>query len=237
MIPVSAPLRVHAHLRRSSDGPVRVVHRGRDAVYVDVGGRCVGVIGRRATAVPCALRSLAESFDVGSAHLRDGVLHLDGVPVTVGRLLDVGVPPLAGAASTLTGVETVAEQLGIVLPVITPAVVARLIGRGDGLTPLGDDVLCGWIAVHRAAGVGTPAVDAAVRARLSRTTLLSASLLDCALNGEVVPEFAVYVSALGAPAETDAAAALAAIGHTSGSGLLHGARLALSALHTPGVAA
>ena len=35
----------------------------------------------------------------------------------------------------------------------TPADVAALLGRGDGLTPYGDDVLCGWLAVHRAAGV------------------------------------------------------------------------------------
>ena len=66
-----------------------------------------------------------------------------------------------------------------------------MLGRGDGLTPLGDDVLCGWLALHRAAGVPTPDVDAEVRAEhLHRTTLLSATLLDCALHGEVMPEFA-----------------------------------------------
>ncbi|HEY0952009.1 hypothetical protein, partial [Nocardioides sp.] len=57
MIPVSAPVRVRTWLRSAPDGPVPVLHRGRDAVYVEVTGRCVGVVGRRATAVPCALRA------------------------------------------------------------------------------------------------------------------------------------------------------------------------------------
>ena len=70
----------------------------------------------------------------------------------------------------------------------------------------------------------TPVVDAAVRALLPRTTLLSATLLDCALHGEVLPEFAAYLAALGTPAEPAAPPTLAAVGHTSGAGLLHGAR-------------
>jgi len=113
---------------------------------------------------------------------------------------------------------------------LDPAAVGRLVGRGDGLTPLGDDLLCGWLALHRAAGVTTPEIDAAVLALLHRTTLLSATLLDCALHGEVLPQFAAYVAALGTPHEPTAAAALAAVGHTSGAGLLHGAHLALTEL-------
>ena len=80
-----------------------------------------------------------------------------------------------------------------------------LVGNGGGLTPLGDDVLCGWLAVLVATDRLTDDVTAAVRATLDRTTLLSATLLDCALHGEVLPEFAAYVAALGTPAE-DAAA-------------------------------
>ena len=101
-------------------------------------------------------------------------------------------------------------------PTSRPPTSTRILGRGDGLTPLGDDVLCGWLAIHRAAGVATAEVDAAVRRHAARTTLLSATLLDCALHGEVLPEFAAYVVALGTPDEPDRAALLAAIGHTSG---------------------
>jgi hypothetical protein len=213
---------VRAHLHDAPDGAVPVVHRGRDAVYVDVAGRCVGVVGRRATAVPCALRTTRERVDATSAHLRDGVLHLDGHALVVGRVVDVRVPRVHTTATS---------------PAPPPGDVSRMVGRGDGLTPYDDDVLCGWTAVHRAAGIATDEVDAAVRAHRHRTTLLSATLLDCAARGEVIPEFAAFVVALGTPAEADRAATLAAVGHTSGAGLLHGARLALAHLHlTKGVA-
>ena len=117
--------------------------------------------------------------DVRSASTRDGVLHLDDHPLVVGRLVDVTVPRLArsGGPGAID--------------------VASLVGRGDGLTPYGDDVLCGWLAVHRAAGIATPEVDTAVRGLWDRTTLLSATLLDCAMHGEVIPEFAAWVAALG----------------------------------------
>ena len=245
MIAVSAPPRVRAHLGAQADGPVRVLHRGRDAVYVEIAGRCIGVVGRRATAVPCALRSRSDHLGAApgaiapvEAYLREGVLHLDGRPLKIGRIVDVRVPSLPDTARSVTAQsvppDAVAEHVGEVRPDLGPDDIARLVGRGDGLTPLGDDILCGWIAVHRAAGVDTPEVDAAVRAHRDRTTLLSATLLDCALAGEVLPEFAAYVTALGTPGESAAAAALAAVGHTSGQGLLYGARVALT--HLRGVA-
>ena len=184
-----------------------MLHRGPDAVYVDVAGRCVGVVGTRATAIPCALRSTrARLPEVAGAAMRGGVLHLDGAPVAIGRLLDVAVPrlPLTGTPGTVD--------------------VAALLGRGDGLTPYGDDVLCGWLAVTRAAGIGTADVDAAVRELAGTTTLLSATLLECAMAGEVVPEFARWL------AGTGSAEAVERIGHSSGRGLLEGARRALSGL-------
>lgn len=218
MIPVSAPPRVRTRLRNAPDGPVQVLHHGPDAIYLDVGGWCVGVLGFRATAVPCGLRtSLGTLPTVAGAGVRGGVLHLDDAPLSIGRLVDVSVPSLPGRRH---GAELAAAQL------------EGLVGRGDGLTPYGDDVLCGWLAVHRAAGVETPSVDATVRSLLSRTTLLSATLLDCAMHGEVIPEFAAYLTALGTPDEAGRADALAAVGHTSGRGLLEGARSALDSLRT-----
>jgi hypothetical protein len=176
-------------------------------VYVDVNGRCVGVVGTRATSVPCALRTTVRLLpDVVRASVRDGVLHLDDEPVVVGRLVDVTVPRLP-----LTGNPGAVD-------------VAALVGRGDGLTPYGDDVLCGWLAVTRGAGIATPDVDAAVRELAGTTTLLSATLLDCAMAGEVVPEFAAWLAGTG-PVEH-----VERIGHSSGRGLVEGARLALSGL-------
>jgi len=113
---------------------------------------------------------------------------------------------------------------------VTADAVDRLIGRGEGLTPLGDDVLCGWLATQRAYAVATPEVDAAVRAGLGRTTLLSATLLDCALEGEVLPELGDWLSAVGIPELCDRTDALLAVGASSGAGLMAGALLALDEL-------
>lgn len=243
MIPVSAPPRVRALLRAAPDGPVSVLHRGRDAVYVEVGGRCVGVVGAHASAVPCALRSRFDDLCLATgelpgaaAYLRGGELHLDARPVRIGRLVDVSVPLLPSTASSAAAEPippaAVTELVGPVPGRLRADDVPRIVGRGDGLTPLGDDVLSGWLALHRSARVPTPEVDAAVREHAWRTTVLSATLLDCAVHGEVIPEFAAYVAALGSPTEPGRAAALTAVGHTSGAGMLHGARLALSALST-----
>lgn len=120
---------------------------------------------------------------------------------------------------------------------IDPDAVVRLVGRGDGLTPLGDDVLCGWLATHRAAGATTPDVDDAVRRTAHRTTLLSATLLDCALYGEVLPEHAAWLRALGTPEEPARAADLIRVGASSGAGLLAGSRLALAQLTSGALAA
>jgi hypothetical protein len=145
-------------------------------------------------------------------------------------------------AGSTTGVATppapVVEFVDSLAPHgIDPDAVGRLVGRGDGLTPLGDDVLCGWLATCRAAGVDTAEVDDAVRNALPRTTLLSATLLDCALHGEVLPEHAAWLSALGTPAEPARATALMRVGASSGAGLLAGSRLALDQLTTGALAA
>jgi hypothetical protein len=207
---VSAPPRVAAHLREVGDAVAPVLHRGPDAVYVEVAGRCVGVVGTRATAVPCALRTAVPDLpDVHGASVRGGVLHLDDEPLVVGRLVDVSVPRIS-----VRGVPGSIDA-------------AALVGRGDGLTPYGDDVLCGWLAVHRAAGLATPEVDEAVRGLAAGTTLLSAALLECAVHGEVIAEFAAWLASLGTPAEDARALALERVGHTSGRGLLEGARRAM----------
>jgi hypothetical protein len=259
-VPVSAPPRVRDLIRSAPDGPVPVVHTGPHAIYLAVGGRCVGLLARNATEVPCGLRSRVDDFagwSPASAHVAAGNLYVDRIPLSVGRTVAVHVPTIdpgaipRRAASPVTVAATpqavvaglvlqgVAEATappsqavvaGLVPQRVVPDMVKQLLGRGDGLTPLGDDVLSGWIATHRAAGVATPEVDDAVRSGLHRTTLLSATLLDCALHGECVPELGRFLRAVGTPTETDRATELRAVGGTSGAGLLHGARLALDEL-------
>lgn len=250
-VPVAAPPRVRALLASVSDGPVEVVHRGPLALYVAIGGRCVGLLATGAVRVPCGLVSTIADFPAGSgasAYVDRGVLHIDSRPLTVGRVVDVHAPRFdrgaipRNTADSVTPAATppaaVAEFVVSWAPEgIDPAAVARLVGRGDGLTPLGDDVVAGWLATHRAAGVATPEVDAAALAVAHRTTLLSATLLECAVHGEVLPELGGFLAALGTPAAASRARALLAVGGSSGAGILAGSLLALDRLHTEAIAA
>jgi hypothetical protein len=234
VIAAAAPTRVGDRLATAS-GTVAFLHRGDAALYVEVDGWCVGVVGTAAAAVPCALRvatpGVGHLSGAAKAELVDGVLHLDDEPLVVGRTIDVSVPRLDPSASERHLTPPRGRALGL-LAEGDPRAVPLLVGRGSGLTPAGDDVLCGWLAIRHAAGAGVEAMERAVRASLSRTTTLSATLLDCALHGEVLPEFAALVQALGDPAVDSApfVDALAGIGHTSGRALLLGAELALASL-------
>jgi hypothetical protein len=218
-LPVAAGQRLRDRLAAVPDGPLPVLHSGPHAAYLTVDRAheapwCLGIVASQAAAVPNALRlALTDlrSLDPAAAHLVDGAVHLGGIALRVARLVDVRVPDLRVPAAGVSDPGDLLDRVGL----------------GDGLTPYADDVLCGWLAVRRAAGRGTPAVDAAVRAASSRTTLLSATLLDCALHGEVLPELAAYLRALGTPEQARCEAALAGIGESSGRGLLEGARLAL----------
>ena len=58
----------------------------------------------------------------------------------------------------------------------------RLAGRGPGLTPLGDDILIGYIGAAALAGED---VSALAERAAGKTTALSATLLRCAARGEL----------------------------------------------------
>lgn len=154
-----------------------------------------------------------------------------------GRLVDVRAPRFDAArvpkASPVVAMGTPRSRAaGFVTfaPRVDAASVASLVGRGEGLTPLGDDVICGWLAAHRGAGAPTPEVDDAVRRLLPRTTTLSASLLACALAGEVADPVGAYLRSLGTTGADAARARLEAFGRSSGLGLAHGIDLALASL-------
>jgi hypothetical protein len=245
---------------------VRVLHQVPTALYVEVAGRCVGVVAPAAAQVPCALRvsdAQVLAQPGAKAYLERGTLYLTDDPLVVGRFVDVRVPRIdpdrilrraAGPAVVPTvpprrEPEGLAAYEGHLVPLpfhgkepeglaaynplpttLDRETVHRLVGHGGGLTPLGDDVLCGWLAVLHATDRLAAEVADLVREAMPRTTVLSATLLDCALHGEVLPEFATYVAALGTPDEPDAAGRLMAIGHTSGAGLWFGAEHALRTL-------
>lgn len=109
----------------------------------------------------------------------------------------------------------------------------RLIGRGVGLTPEGDDVLSGVVAGYRhiGASIGNPAVSTVLDrvgpsvlavARKS-TTMLSFSLLHHAFAGEVAAPVGQLLRALTGRGDLAAAVeATVAIGHRSGPALARG---------------
>lgn len=231
VIHVAAPLRVRERLLAATDGPREVVHRSAQAIYVDLDGLVVGLVGAGATRVPCALWSrLTDLTPVPErAAIRRGALVLGDEPVRIGRLVDVRLPrPVPGAAPRHR--EPSSPQPFAPTAPLTAATVEALVGRGPGLTPYGDDLVAGWSVVHAAAGTLDPATAAAVRRLLPRTTLVSATLLACALHGEAPPELRAWLIALGTDDEAAAADRLLAVGATSGLGLMTGARLALESL-------
>ena len=122
--------------------------------------------------------------------------------------------------------------------------VAALVGAGPGLTPSGDDALCGVLLALRAVGGGAAdaaaaSVAGAVRAVAHATTSLSASLLGAAAQGYAVPEAVRLVRATvgGDARETSLALpAVLAIGHTSGADLVAGLAGTIDALARHGPA-
>lgn len=107
--------------------------------------------------------------------------------------------------------------------------VAALVGAGPGLTPAGDDALCGALLMARA--LGHPAQAALARlvqaatAHPGATTALSAALLADAAAGYGLAPVVALVDALArgdVRSATSAVGAVAAIGHTSGLALLAG---------------
>lgn len=237
----------------------KVVHAGRDAVYLEVDGACLGVLGARAVQVPCGVRTRRPSLP----SLRSGeegwvgggavgaVINGVGWEVRVCSVVDTAVPTLSDVTAAW-GAKYLGRGLGArldlgqLLPASAldrlrdgdPAAVEALLGRGPGLTPLGDDLLCGWLAA--AAAVRAPALgpvrEAATRAAPERTTLLSSTLLTCAARGEVVPEFRSVLTAIGRRdqvAMDRAVELLLGVGDSSGGGLCLGLALALAGAPAP----
>ena len=234
------------------DRPAQVVHRGTDAIYLAVGSVCVGVLSTAATAVPCAVRTAvaqlpSELLEDPAARVGEGRISLGPFDVVVARTVDAAVPRLDRRATDialqrLTGSagDTVREVRGELpataldgLATGAADAATELLGRGSGLTPVGDDVLAGWLATAAAYGHPAdtaPVADAVAHDAHAATTLLSATLLDCARRGDVIPQFRTLLLDLADPRGTrvdDSVAALLRVGHTSGAGMALGTLLAL----------
>ncbi len=112
-----------------------------------------------------------------------------------------------------------------------PAVVGCLAGRGGGLTPAGDDVLAGILVVLALAGCDREHLAGA--ANTARTHPIAHAFVTWAARGQSVEPAHRLLAALAAGDQraTDRyQEQVSALGHTSGSDLLLGLRLALFGL-------
>ena len=175
----------------------RSLHRSRHALYVDLDGWCLGLVVAGATARARA-RCWSSLPDLAGlarrrAYVEAGVLHVGAEPVRITRLVDVRRPDRAGRASTAP-VRRAGHDVrpaGLALPAdgrLTSADLDRLLGRGPG-----PDAARRRRAVPAGSpptappGGPTTSLDCRRTPSPRRTTLLSATLLDCALRGEVLP--------------------------------------------------
>jgi hypothetical protein len=200
---------------------VEVVAATPAAVYLSTGDPDVPTLclcTRAAVRVPCAL-----VLGSGPAHLP---------PVAVGDPGQVGGGSLVLAGHTVRVARwwrparprRVSIGLADLATVADPGLgdgVEELLGRGEGLTPLGDDVLAGRLVTL--AVVDPPAARRLARSiDPCRTTAVSAALLHHAAHGECIPQLAALIEAT-----PGALTALLQVGHTSGAGLAWGVRTVL----------
>lgn len=183
-----------------------------------------------------ALTSAGASYSANSVRLREAdfaavrraellqvtgprELVLGGRTITIARTWRTAVPSLVG---TRTG-ESVAILRGALRDTAAPTDIAQLIGWGGGLTPAGDDIVCGMLAAaHAFADPRREPWCAQTRRRLAATTELSAQFLRLAAAGHVTAELRELLLALGTPHLPAAVRRLLGVGHTSGADLATG---------------
>lgn len=232
----------------------QVVAVFEQAVYLRRGQDVLPLLAPEALLLPGALRVPSRAdLDALRVRVGDTALVGQGQVLTAGGGLVVrrrwrpqAVPssPLpegarAVALAALAGLDPVDDPLAGRLTELAAAALARsaaertaavrgLVGLGPGLTPAGDDVLCGLLLGLRVTGQpGQRSVlEDAVTPLLGRTTALSATLLRQAAQGYAVPPVVNLLSAWHRGVSVAALASIgqqvAAIGHTSGPALALG---------------
>ncbi|GLU46480.1 DUF2877 domain-containing protein [Nocardiopsis ansamitocini] len=130
--------------------------------------------------------------------------------------------------------------LALLAPALDDPAAARraahaLVGLGPGLTPSGDDAVCGFVlAVRHLGNRSTPLTTAALRRARTATTSLSATLLEYAARGEACPQAVALIDAVAGHAPVGPAlTALRTVGHTSGTDLALGVLAGAGALTSP----
>jgi hypothetical protein len=199
----------------------RVVGRGREVAYVDDDGFVVVL-----SLAPPVLPNGAQVVRLPAVG-DEVVVHADEVwdpRVAWPRGELVGAPDeiLPGARDEVVALAAAVRARD---PAAAAAAGARLIGRGGGLTPEGDDLVAGVAAVV-AAGPW-PDKEAWLHALVGddlrrRTTALSATLLELAAQGMGPEPLQAWLAG-----DAAALARLTAIGHSTGRAIAAGAALAV----------
>ncbi|MYW64970.1 DUF2877 domain-containing protein [Streptomyces sp. SID8379] len=137
------------------------------------------------------------------------------------RLLAAWAPPAPRPVAD--GLDRLRTALRAGRPDRIAAAAHALLGLGPGLTPSGDDILCGLL-LALPPPLSAP-VTAAVADAARRTTLLSAALLRHAVRGECVAPAHALLTGRDLPA---ALRGLLTVGHHSGGDLARGVAAALA---------
>ncbi|MYS83975.1 DUF2877 domain-containing protein [Embleya scabrispora] len=211
---------------------------------------------RLPNAVVLAARTAASPFPAlaarADARIGDGRVSLGALDVTVVRWWTPPRPPAPGDAETVrTGRAALRTALGPVRTGLSGraradladlgryaatdseragAAALRLIGLGPGLTPSGDDALCGFLLAQRlldpepTGGRRADTLGARVAAHApGRTTDLSAALLGHAARGDGCAQLVDLIGAVGRSTDVlPRLHRLLTVGHTSGADLAHG---------------
>ncbi|MGI8881610.1 MAG: DUF2877 domain-containing protein [Jatrophihabitans sp.] len=235
-----------------------VVGASPAAVYLQLGdGRLLAAVSEDAVALPCSVVLGAPAARLplgglrGAAVVGGGLVRLSGLDIVVGDPFETAVTaPTRLDATALRAVRRVAAQSPRSDTGLTEAQfqalsdvsrrgqhlirsVQALLGGGPGLTPAGDDALCGYLTAAAAGLVPICVADELrheVALRSGRaTTTLSGQLLGYAAAGQAVPQLRYLVDALaGADRVEGCWLDVLAIGHTSGPALAAGFAAALT---------
>ncbi len=197
------------------------------------GFRVVSLQRSRAIVLPCSVVYDGE-LDLGergSAVIGDGKLVAGNQTVRPHRWWAPPRPRIANRSRFLAGVAQLPRVRSddVQLDQVDLGRPERLIGRGPGLTPAGDDVLVGSLVLLNAFGM-EPCPDWCDPAGLwSRTSALSAALLRHACEGYCVGALAALIDVVDRGADPAAAlASLRAVGGTSGRAMLLGLQLTVT---------
>jgi hypothetical protein len=163
----------------------------RGAAYADIDGFVVALTARGVPLMPNGIGlagpapPAGTSFTAAAPHTWDPTLRLNADPATRGEEilteLDKGTVPLPALYRAVESRD----------PERAARAAAELIGRGEGLTPEGDDVVAATAAVVAAGPWPQQERDAWLRALIGndlrrRTTSLSATLLELAAKGATI---------------------------------------------------